>query len=44
VEAAAPVIEYYRGHGLVSNLDAAQSREQVSAQLDALLDGLGQRA
>jgi len=44
VEAAAPVIEYYRGHGLVSNLDAAQPREQVAAELDGLLDGLGQRA
>src|SRR6185312_3326172 len=44
VEAAAPVIEYYRGHGLVSNLDAAQPREQVSAALDALLDGLGRQA
>jgi hypothetical protein len=44
VEAAAPVIEYYRGHGLVSNLDAAQPRERVSAELDALLDGLGPRA
>jgi adenylate kinase len=41
VEAAAPVIEYYRGRGLVSNLDAAQSREQVSGALDKLLDGLG---
>jgi adenylate kinase len=41
VEAAAPVIEYYRGRGLVSSLDASQSREQVSATLDALLDGLG---
>ncbi len=41
VEAAAPVIEYYRGRGLVSNLDAAQSREQVSAEVDRLLDGLG---
>jgi adenylate kinase len=40
VEAAAPVIDYYRGHGLVSNLDAAQSQEQVSAALDALLDSL----
>jgi adenylate kinase len=44
VEAAAPVIEYYRGRGLVSNLDAAQPREQVSAELDGLLDGLGARA
>jgi adenylate kinase len=40
VEAAAPVIDYYRGHGLVSNLDAARPQEQVSASLDALLDSL----
>jgi adenylate kinase len=44
VEAAAPVTEYYRGRGLVSHLDAARSRDQVSAELDALLDGLGARA
>jgi adenylate kinase len=41
VEAAAPVIEYYRGRGLVSNLDAARRQEQVAASLDALLDSLG---
>jgi adenylate kinase len=40
VEAAAPVIEYYRGRGLVSNLDAARPQEQVAASLDALLDSL----
>jgi adenylate kinase len=40
VEAAAPVIDYYRGKGLVSSLDAARPREQVSASLDALLDRL----
>lgn len=40
VAAAAPVIEYYRGHGLVSHLDAARPQEQVSAALDALLDSL----
>jgi adenylate kinase len=44
VEAAAPVIEYYRGHGLVSSLDAAEPRDQVSAALDALLDGLAARS
>jgi adenylate kinase len=44
VEAAAPVIEYYRGRRLVSHLDAARSRDQVSAELDELLDGLGARA
>jgi adenylate kinase len=40
VAAAAPVIDYYRGHGLVSHLDAARPQEQVSAALDALLDSL----
>ena len=40
VEAAAPVIEYYRGRGLVSNLDAARRQDQVAASLDALLDSL----
>jgi adenylate kinase len=40
VEAAAPVIDYYRGRGLVSSLDAARPQEQVSASLDALLDSL----
>ena len=44
VEAATPVIDYYRRHGLVSSLDASQPREQVSAVLDALLDDLGGRA
>jgi adenylate kinase len=40
VEAAAPVIEYYRGRGLVSNLDAARRQDQVAASVDALLDSL----
>jgi adenylate kinase len=40
LEAAAPVIEYYRDRGLVSNLDAARRQEQVAASLDALLDSL----
>jgi adenylate kinase len=40
VDAAAPVVDYYRGKGLVSSLDAARPREQVSASLDALLDSL----
>jgi hypothetical protein len=35
------VIDYYRGHGLVSSIDAAATQEQVSAALDALLDSLG---
>jgi len=41
VEAAAVVIDYYRGHGLVSSIDASAAQEQVSAALDALLDSLG---
>jgi adenylate kinase len=40
VEAAAPVIAYYRGHGIVSELDAAQPVEDVARALDGLLDGL----
>ncbi|HEY2790291.1 MAG TPA: adenylate kinase [Gaiellales bacterium] len=41
VEAATVVIDYYRGHGLVSSIDASAAQEQVSAALDALLDSLG---
>ena len=44
VEAATVVIDYYRGHGLVSSIDAAATQEQVSAALDALLDSLGDGA
>ena len=40
VEAAAPVITYYRGHGIVAELDAAQPVEDVARALDGLLDGL----
>jgi adenylate kinase len=40
VEAAAPVIAYYRGHGIVAELDAAQPVEDVARALDGLLDGL----
>ena len=38
VDAAAPVLAYYRGHGLVDDVDAARSPEQVAAAVDALLD------
>jgi adenylate kinase len=44
VEAAAPVIAYYRGHGIVSELDAAQPVEDVARALDGLLDGLAAHA
>ena len=40
VEAAAPVIAYYRGRGIVAELDAAQPVEDVARALDGLLDGL----
>jgi adenylate kinase len=40
VEAAAPVIAYYRGHGVVAELDAAQPVDEVAGALDGLLDGL----
>jgi adenylate kinase len=44
VEAAAPVIAYYRGHGIVAELDAAQPVEHVARELDGLLDGLAASA
>jgi len=40
VEAAAPVIAYYRERGVVAELDAAQPVEVVASALDGLLDGL----
>jgi adenylate kinase len=43
VDAATPVIAYYRGHDLVTELDASQPPKQVAAALDALLDGLADR-
>jgi adenylate kinase len=44
VEAAKPVLDYYKGAGLVAFIDASGSREQVSADLDALLARLGDDA
>jgi adenylate kinase len=40
VQAAAPVLDYYRGRGLVDDVDAAQPPDQVAAAVDRLLDGL----
>ena len=40
VDAAAPVLEYYRGRGLVDEIDAARSPQDVAAEVDRLLDGL----
>jgi adenylate kinase len=41
VDAAAPVLEYYRERGLVDEVDAARSLQEVAAEVDRLLDGLG---
>ena len=38
LDAAAPVLVYYRGHRIVDEVDAAQTPEQVAAAVDALLD------
>jgi adenylate kinase len=40
LDAATPVLAYYRAHGIVDEIDAAQTPEQVAAAVDALLDGL----
>ncbi|MGN6380465.1 MAG: adenylate kinase [Gaiellales bacterium] len=40
LEAAAPVVAYYRGRGLVDEIDAALTPAQVASTVDALLDGL----
>ena len=41
VEAAKPVLDHYEGAGLAVFIDASRTREQVSADLDALLARLG---
>jgi adenylate kinase len=40
VQAAAPVLDYYRGRGLVDEIDAAQPPGRVAEVVDGLLDGL----
>ncbi len=40
VEAAAPVLDYYRGRGLVERIDAARPRDEVAGDVDALIDRL----
>jgi adenylate kinase len=40
VDAAAPVLAYYRGRGLVDEIDADQAPDQVAAEVDRLVDGL----
>jgi len=41
VEAARPVVDHYDAAGLVVRIDAGGTREQVSAEIDALLARLG---
>ena len=44
VEAAAPVLDYYGGRGLVVRIDASLPREQVAAEVDQVIEGLGEAA
>jgi adenylate kinase len=44
VEAARPVLEYYDGRGLVVRIDASLPREQVDAEIDQVIEGLGEAA
>ena len=41
VTAAAPVLEYYSGRGLVERIDASRPRDEVGGAVDALIDRLG---
>ena len=44
VSAAAPVLDYYSGRGLVQRVDASRSRDEVAGDVDGLIDGLDGRA
>jgi len=44
VLAAAPVLEYYAGHGLVQHVDASVPKDQVAGAVDAVIDELDGRA
>jgi len=44
VQAAAPVLEYYAGHGLVQHVDASVPKDQVAGAVDAVIDELDGRA
>ena len=37
VEAAAPVLSYYRERGLVTDVDAGRPADQVAAEVDAIV-------
>ena len=40
VAAAAPVLEYYTGRGLVERIDASKPRDEVARAVDSLIDRL----
>jgi len=44
VEAAGPVLDYYDGRELVVRIDASLPREQVDAEIDQVIEGLGEAA
>jgi adenylate kinase len=44
VDAAAPVLDYYEGRALVVRIDASLAREQVNAEIDQVIEGLGEAA
>ena len=44
VQAAAPVLGYYAGHGLVQHVDASVPKDQVAGAVDAVIDELDGRA
>jgi adenylate kinase len=44
VDAAGAVLDYYEGLGLVVRIDAALPREQVNAEIDQVIEGLGEAA
>src|SRR4029079_4913643 len=44
VAAAGAVLDYYEASGLVVRIDASLPREQVDAEIDQVIDGLGEAA
>jgi adenylate kinase len=44
VEAAGAVLDYYEGRGLVVRIDASLPRQQVDAEIDQVIEGLGEAA
>ncbi len=40
VSAAAPVLDYYSGRGLVQRIDASRPRDEVAGEVDGLINGL----